>query len=120
MNTPKTNFEPLPPVAGSGVMVSLEAHRELEEQYRNLAAYCRELEIKLAAAAEGQPEVVEEQVISAIRERRERGRRKYGTTMERDDLSPLQWAQHAQEEAMDLAIYLQRLKRDLQNDQALP
>ena len=37
--------------------------------------------------------------------------------MERDDLSPLQWAQHAQEEAMDLAIYLQRLKRDLQNSQ---
>jgi hypothetical protein len=96
-------------------MVSLEAHRELEEQYRNLAAYCRELEIKLAAAVQGQHEEVEEQVISAIRERRERGRRKYGTTMERDDLSPLQWAQHAQEEAMDLAIYLQRLKRDLQN-----
>lgn len=115
MNTPKTNFEPLPPVAGSGVMVTLAAYRELEEQNRNLAAYCRDLEIKLAAAVEGQPEEVEEQVISAIRERREKGRRKYGTTMERNDLSPLQWAQHAQEEAMDLAIYLQRLKRDIQN-----
>lgn len=97
--------------------MTLEAHRELEEQYRNLAAHCRELEIKLAAAVEGQPGEVEEQVISAIRERREKGRRKYSTTMERDDLSPLQWAQHAQEEAMDLAIYLQRLKRDLQKDE---
>lgn len=101
-------------------MVTLAAYREIEEQNRNLVAYCRDLEIKLAAATEGRPDEVEEEVIVAIRERRERGRRKYGTTMERDDLTPLQWAQHAQEEAMDLAIYLQRLKRDLQNNRNLP
>ena len=98
-------------------MVPLAEYRELEERNRNLAAYCRDLEIKLGAAVEGKPGEVEEEVIAAIRERRERGRRKYETTMDRDDLTTFQWAQHAQEEAMDLAIYLQRLKRDLQNDQ---
>lgn len=59
---------------------------------------------------------IEEQVITAIRERRDRGRLKYGTTMERQDLTPSDWCQHALEEALDLAIYLQRLKRDLLND----
>lgn len=56
---------------------------------------------------------IEEAVIQKIRERRDRGRKKYGTTMERDDLSNVQWLIHAQEEAMDLAIYLERLIREL-------
>ena len=56
---------------------------------------------------------IEESVIKKIRERRDRGRKKYGTTMERDDLSNVQWLIHAQEEAMDLAIYLERLIREL-------
>lgn len=34
---------------------------------------------------------------------------KYGVTTERKDLSRLQWLTHAQEEAMDLAVYLERL-----------
>lgn len=55
---------------------------------------------------------IEEAVIQKIRERRDRGRKKYGTTMERDDLSKVQWLIHAQEEAMDLAIYLERLIRE--------
>lgn len=36
----------------------------------------------------------------------------YKKTMERTDLTRLQWLQHAQDEAMDLAIYLQRLIDD--------
>ena len=40
------------------------------------------------------------------------GIQKYGTTMERTDLSELDWLIHAQEEAMDLAVYLQRLIRE--------
>lgn len=37
------------------------------------------------------------------------GLRKYGVTTERTDLTRLQWLIHAQEEACDLAVYLQRL-----------
>lgn len=60
------------------------------------------------------PQIVEceDAVIEKICQRREMGRKKYGTTMERTDLSKLQWLQHAQEEAMDLAIYLERCMRE--------
>jgi hypothetical protein len=37
------------------------------------------------------------------------GLKKYGVTTERDDLSRLDWLIHAQEEAMDLANYLEVL-----------
>lgn len=40
------------------------------------------------------------------------GLNKYGVTTERGDLSRLEWLQHAQAEALDLAVYLQRLIRE--------
>ena len=52
---------------------------------------------------------IEEQVCFKILKRSEVGKNKYGTTMERGDLSRLEWLKHAQEEAMDLAVYLQKL-----------
>jgi hypothetical protein len=66
----------------------------------------------VAEGDENNPGEVEEQVVAMIRERRDKGRQKYGTTMERDDLDEAAWLRHAQEEALDLAIYLQRLIRD--------
>ena len=51
---------------------------------------------------------VEEGVIEKIRHRAEVGKNKYGVTAERTDLSLLDWMQHAQEEALDFAIYLER------------
>src|ERR1017187_7390401 len=45
--------------------------------------------------------------------RAERGLSKYGVTTERTDLDALQWLQHAQDEAMDLAVYLERLMADI-------
>jgi len=38
---------------------------------------------------------------------------KYGVTMERPDVATVEWLRHAQEEALDLAIYLERCIRDL-------
>jgi hypothetical protein len=52
---------------------------------------------------------IEEQVCFKILKRSEVGEKKYGTTMERQDLNRLEWLKHAQEEAMDLAVYLQKL-----------
>lgn len=57
---------------------------------------------------------IEELVIQQIRDRRDAGRAKYGTTMERTDLTIMDWLQHAQEEALDHAIYLERIKQDVQ------
>ena len=52
---------------------------------------------------------VENTVIRKIMERALVGERKYGTTMERQDLTRMEWLIHAQEEAMALCVYLERL-----------
>jgi len=52
---------------------------------------------------------IEEQVCYKILKRSEEGKKKYGVTMERKDLTELEWLKHAQEEAMDLAVYLEKL-----------
>ena len=52
---------------------------------------------------------IEEQVIAKIRQRAETGEKKYGTTMERNDLTLRQWVQHLQEELLDAAIYAEKL-----------
>lgn len=48
-----------------------------------------------------------------LADRAEFGMIKYGVSTERTDLSAKQWLIHAQEEAMDLAVYLQRLIDDI-------
>lgn len=53
-----------------------------------------------------------EAVRAKLLERSQRGIQKYGTDTERTDLTLCQWLQHAQEEALDLAVYLERLIRD--------
>ena len=55
---------------------------------------------------------IEYRVCAKITQRAALGKEKYGTTMERDDLTPLEWLIHAQEEAMDLAVYLEKLIQD--------
>tara|TARA_R100001163_G_scaffold1471_1_gene2420 strand:- start:785 stop:1015 length:231 start_codon:yes stop_codon:yes gene_type:complete len=58
---------------------------------------------------------IEEQVCFKILKRSEVGKKKYGTTMERGDLTKLQWLKHAQEEAMDLAVYLEKIIQELED-----
>jgi len=48
-------------------------------------------------------------VIMKIEAREAAGRIKYGVGMERTDLTHVDWLNHAQEEALDLAVYLQKL-----------
>lgn len=52
-------------------------------------------------------------VIKDIANRAEVGLKKYNTTMDREDLISSDWVQHAYEEALDMAIYLKRLKKDM-------
>jgi succinate dehydrogenase flavin-adding protein (antitoxin of CptAB toxin-antitoxin module) len=54
-----------------------------------------------------------EKVIKKYQERSELGQKKYGTTLDRKDLTLLDWINHAQEEAMDLSLYLEKLKQKL-------
>ena len=51
-----------------------------------------------------------EKVILKFNERSELGKKKYNTTLDRKDLSIQEWINHAQDEAMDLTLYLEKLK----------
>lgn len=50
-------------------------------------------------------------VIQKFQQRAEFGQKKYGTNLDRKDLSVLDWIQHAQEELMDAILYLEKLKQ---------
>ena len=39
------------------------------------------------------------------------GKQKYGTDLDRDDLSTLEWIEHAKQEHMDAILYLEKLKK---------
>jgi len=52
-------------------------------------------------------------IIKQFQERSELGIKKYGVTLERTDLSTLDWIEHAKQEAMDFILYLERLKEDV-------
>jgi hypothetical protein len=58
---------------------------------------------------------VEDKIIAQIKQRQETGLAKYGTTMRRTDLSVHDWLQHAKEEMLDGAIYLQKLQDQLEH-----
>ena len=56
-----------------------------------------------------------EKVIAQLRERKEKGLKKYGVTTDRKDLSQLQWLQHLQEELMDGAVYIEKIKSEMRD-----
>jgi hypothetical protein len=49
-------------------------------------------------------------VIKQFKERSNIGINKYGVTLDRTDLTRLEWLNHAQQEAMDMILYLEKLK----------
>lgn len=51
-------------------------------------------------------------VIEKFKQRSEFGQRKYGTNLDRKDLSFLEWANHMQEELMDAILYLEKMKKE--------
>ena len=53
-----------------------------------------------------------EKVVTQLRERKEKGLQKYGVTTDRIDLSTLEWLQHLQEELMDGALYIEKIKSE--------
>ena len=58
---------------------------------------------------------ITERIINLIETRADKGFQTYGVTMDRDDLTPSEWMQHAIEEALDLAIYLMKLKSEIED-----
>ena len=52
-------------------------------------------------------------IVEKFKARSEFGKKKYGTDLDRADLSVLDWITHAQEEHMDAILYLEKLKQTL-------
>jgi hypothetical protein len=56
-------------------------------------------------------DTIVESVINQFKQRSEVGINKYKTTLDREDLSFQDWINHAQQEAMDFILYLEKLKQ---------
>jgi hypothetical protein len=65
---------------------------------------------------EHKPDSIVSSIISQFMDRSRIGLEKYGTTLDRKDLSFLQWVQHAQEEHFDAILYLEKMKQVKQNE----
>ena len=61
------------------------------------------------------PDPIVATTIRRMQSRSAGGIKKYGVTMMREDVTTVEWIDHAIEEALDMAIYLERVKRDLMN-----
>lgn len=57
---------------------------------------------------------ITERVKQIIDGQREKGFAKYGQGVEDAELSPVEWIRHAQEEAADLMVYLEKIKIELE------
>ena len=55
---------------------------------------------------------IEDAVMAKIYKRALIGKEKYGVTMQRTDLTELQWLTHLQEELMDSLVYLEKIIQD--------
>lgn len=63
------------------------------------------------------PDSIVKQVQDELGARSEVGQRKYGTTLDRKDLSPVEWIEHLRQELMDATLYATRLKQDMERAQ---
>lgn len=54
-------------------------------------------------------------VVNLFQERSKKGIEKYGSTLAGNPLSLIEWLEHAKEEAMDQALYLQRAIDELEH-----
>jgi hypothetical protein len=54
-------------------------------------------------------------VIEKFIHRADFGMKKYGTNLDRTDLSLTEWIKHAQEEHMDAILYLEKIKKEILN-----
>ena len=54
-----------------------------------------------------------ESVIDQFKDRSNVGIKKYGVTLDREDLTMLEWLIHLQQELMDATLYIEKLKSKL-------
>jgi hypothetical protein len=60
-----------------------------------------------------QPDSIVQSIVKRFHDRAKFGKQKYGTDLDRDDLSVENWIQHIQDELHDGILYLEKLKKEL-------
>ena len=58
-------------------------------------------------------DTVVDSIVDSFISRASQGKEKYGNTLDRQDLSVLDWIEHAQQELQDGILYLEKLKQTL-------
>lgn len=62
-------------------------------------------------------DTIVESVVNQFKQRSELGIKKYGVTLDRTDLTRLEWMIHFREELQDGLLYLERIIQDTQKEQ---
>jgi hypothetical protein len=56
-------------------------------------------------------------IIEQFTKRAQFGKAKYGTDLDRKDLSMLEWIEHAKQEHMDAILYLEKIKQEIESNE---
>ena len=56
-------------------------------------------------------------IINQFTKRAQFGKAKYGTDLDRKDLSILEWIEHAKQEHMDAILYLEKIKQEIESNE---
>jgi len=89
-----------------------EINKTKIEELISIEAKRRAAELMMLKDGYKPKDSIVESVISQFKQRREVGIAKYGVTLDRKDLSTLDWINHAQQESMDFCLYLEKLKQE--------
>jgi hypothetical protein len=89
-----------------------EIYNNKKEELISIEAKKRAAELMMLKDGYKPKDSIVESVISQFKKRSEVGIAKYGVTLDRTDLSTLDWINHAQQEAMDFCLYLEKLKQE--------
>ena len=95
-----------------------DLHMLAEHYRRGMISFRSEPVSESESKSEKNNELTDTVVKSVIEKYTERsilGQKKYGTTLDRDDLSVTDWIVHVQEELMDATLYLEKLARVLKD-----
>ena len=84
----------------------------IDKEYKDMMAKQRAENYMMLKDGYKPKDSIVESVISQFKKRSEVGIAKYGVTLDRTDLSTLDWINHAQQEAMDFCLYLEKLKQE--------
>jgi hypothetical protein len=105
---------PTSPMATSSILEtpSGQIHIIMDKDLSENAIFSRDSSKKVLSTDQQLDSVVTS-VMQKYIERSLVGKKKYGTTLDRDDLTIVEWINHTQEELMDATLYLEKLKKTL-------